>query len=118
MTRLLSLILVVLALTAPVVAQTQYVTLAEITVGSAAANVFTNTDILAGNGHPAAQSASCSLSGANVRATWDGQTPTTSLGEVFVPGNWTFVGTQVLVNLKMIRDDSTDATLNCILTRQ
>lgn len=118
MTRLFLTLLSVLALTVPVIAQTQYLTLAEITVGAAAANVFTNTDILAGSGHPAAQSASCSLTGANVRATWDGQTPTTSLGEVIVPGNWTFVGTTVLLNLKMIRDDSVDATLNCVLTRQ
>lgn len=118
MTRLGLTLATVLALTVPLVAQVQYVTLADVTVGAAAANVFSSSDVLAGGGHPAAQLAVCTQTGGNLRWTIDGTTPTTSLGTVQVPGQWTYVGTNVLVNLKAIRDDSTDAVLSCTLQRQ
>lgn len=118
MTRLFVTLAAVLALTVPVIAQTQYVAIADVTVGAVAANVFSSSDVLAGGGHPAAQSASCALTGANIRLTFDGTAPTTSLGLVLVPGNWTFVGTTVLLGAQAIRDDSTNAVLSCVLVRQ
>lgn len=111
-------ILLLFALTVPLTAQVNYLTLADITVSGTAANVFSSSDILAGNGHPAAQTATCALTAANIRWTVDGTDPTTNLGTIQVIGNWTWVGTNVLLNLKAIRDDSTSAVLSCTLTRQ
>lgn len=117
MTRRLLLTLACLCFaTTPLLGQWAYVlTLTEVTVTGTAASVFTASDIQAGNGHPQAVQATCSLSGASIRVTWDGQTPTTSLGQVLTPGQYIFSGTQTLLNLQAIRDDSTNATLNCII---
>lgn len=93
-------------------------TIAEVTVTGTAAAVFSSSDIVAGNGHVQATQASCSLSGANIRVSWDGQAATTNLGEVLVPGLYVLQGTDVLLNLSAIRDDATSATLNCVVMGQ
>lgn len=100
----------------PLSAQPQYSyskIVAEVTVSGTAAAVFSASDIQAGSGHVQATIATCSVTGANIRVTWDGTTPTSTLGVILVPGNWTFQGTNTLLNLQAIRDDSTSATVNC-----
>jgi len=105
-----------LLLSVSVSAQWRYVkTEAEVTVAGTAVALLTAADVQAGSGHPAAQVANCSLSGANIRVTYDGTTPTTSVGQVLTPGNYIITGPDVLLNLKGIRDDSTSATWNCIV---
>lgn len=97
-------------------AQWGYVnTLDDVSVTGTAAAVFASADVRAGSGHPQADLATCSLTTANIRVTTDGSTPTTSYGEVLVPGNYVFQGNQVLLALNAIRDDSTSATLSCTL---
>lgn len=93
-------------------------TIAEITVTGTAAAVFASADILAGNGHVQATVATCSLTGANIRLSWDGQAATTNLGQIVTPGEYVLQGTDVLVNLSAIRDDSTNAALNCVVMGQ
>lgn len=116
MKRLLLAIAVVLAFTASVAAQWRYVkTAAEVTVSSSAVALFTAADVQAGSGHPAATVATCSLGAANIRVSYSGVDPTTSLGQVLTPGIYTLTGPDVLLNIKGIRDDSTDATWNCVI---
>lgn len=112
-----SLILALLTLSVPVLAQQSWSyinTLADVTVSGTAAAVF-NPDDVNPVGHAQAQTATCSLTTANIRVTTDGSTPTSSYGEVLVPGNYVFSGTQVLLNLQAIRDDSTSGVLACTL---
>lgn len=90
-------------------------TLADVTVAGTAASVFTAADVQSGAGHPAASLAICTLVTANIRITFDGTTPTTSLGQVLVPGTWIFTGPDVLLNLQAIRDDSTSGVLSCVV---
>ncbi len=113
MKRVLILALLVL-LTLPLSAQQYKKTSAEITVAGTAIALFSATDVN-GNGHPAATMGVCSLTGANIRISFDGVDPTTSLGEVLVPGNYVVNGTDTMLNMKGIRDDSTSATWNCIV---
>ena len=68
-----------------------------------------------GAGHPVAQVAECTLTGANIRVSYDGVDPTSSLGIILVPGQYTVTGADVMLAAKGIRDDSTSATWNCIL---
>ena len=97
-------------------AQWGYVnTLDDVTVSGTAAAVFSSADVQAGSGHVQADLATCSLTTANIRVTTDGSTPTTSYGEVLVPGNYVFQGNQILRVLTAIRDDSTSAVLSCTL---
>ncbi len=112
-----ALALLLLCLTVPLSAQQWGYTkiIAEVTVSGTAASVFTSTDITAGGGHVQATQAACSVTGANIRVTWDGTTPTTSLGVILVPGNYIINGTNTLLNLQAIRDDSTSATVNCTI---
>lgn len=111
----LMLVLIFLGLTVPLAAQWTYSkTAAEKTVSSTAVALFVAADVN-GEGHPAAMQATCSLSGANIRVSWSSTVPTTSLGQVLTPGQYIITGNEVLTNLFGIRDDSTDATWNCIL---
>lgn len=93
-------------------------TSAEVTVAGSSIALFTSTEVAAGLGHPQAVQATCSLAGANIRVTYDGTTPTTSLGLVLVPGVYIVTGTEVMLNALAIRDDSTSATWNCVLVGQ
>lgn len=116
MKRIVIACAVVLSVLAVDAAQFRYVkTVADVTVADTAAAVFSSTDVLAGSGHVQATLATCTLTTANIRVTVDGTTPTTNLGQVLTPGAWTFSGTDTLLNLQAIRDDSTSATLACIL---
>ena len=116
---LVSLVLVLALGTASDARQWSYKkTLATITVGAAAAAVFTAADVQAGSGHVAATLAQCTLQSANIRVTTDGTTPTTSLGQVLTPGSYDFKGPDILLNLTAIRDDSTNASLDCVLYGQ
>lgn len=90
-------------------------TSAEITVAGTAIALFSSTDIAGNAGHPAATLATCSLLGANIRVSWDGVDPTTSLGKVLTPGDYTVTGNDVMAAMKGIRDDSTSATWNCVV---
>jgi len=90
-------------------------TSAEITVAGSAIALFSSTDIAGTAGHPAATLATCSLLGANIRVSWDGTDPTTTLGEVLTPGVYTVTGNDVMAAMKGIRDDSTSATWNCVV---
>ena len=108
-----------LGLTVPLGAQYSYKkTLATITVSGSAAAVFAAADIQAGSGHPQATLATCALSTANIRVTTDGTTPTTSLGQILTPGSYVFSGTDILLGMQAIRDDSTSASLDCQLYGQ
>lgn len=112
------LILVLLTIAVPLAGQPSWTyinTLPAITVDGTAGAVFDAADINPGSGHSQANLATCSLSGANIRVTTDGSDATTSYGEILVPGNYTFQGTQVLLALNAIRDDSTNAALDCTL---
>ena len=52
------------------------------------------------------------VTGANVRATFDGATdPTTSLGFVYIDGSTGYLTRKMAQACKMIRDDSTDAVV-------
>ena len=119
MMKRLLLILVLLALSVPVSAQWRYVlTLADVTVTGTAASVFSATDVRAGNGHVQATLATCTLVTANIRVAWDGTVPTTSLGQVLVPGAYVIQGTDVLLGLQAIRDDAVSGVLSCVLSGQ
>lgn len=120
MNKLIALFAVVLGLTVPVGAQqwSYKKTLADITVSGTAASVFTAADVQAGAGHVQATRAECTLLTANIRVTADGTTPTTSVGQVLTPGNYIITGTDILLSLQAIRDDSTSATLTCVLYGQ
>lgn len=109
------LIAFLLLFSVPLTGQLLWKTAVEVTVAGTAVDLFVEADVVEGNGHPQATSATCSLTGANIRVSWDGQAPTTSLGEILVPGNWTLTGSDVLLNIQGIRDDSTSATWNCII---
>lgn len=116
LTRLI-LILALLSLTVPLSAQSpSYVTVADVTVAGTAVSLFTAADVQQGNGHGQAVSASCSLTGANIRVSYDGVAPTTSLGEVLTPGVWIVTGADVMLTAQGIRDDSTSAVWSCILS--
>ncbi len=109
-------VLLLVAVTVPLSAQWRYVkTSAEITVAGTAVSLFVSTEVAAGLGHPQAVVAVCSLLGANIRISYDGVAPTTSLGDVLVPGNYVITGTDVMLSMQGIRDDSTSATWNCVL---
>lgn len=115
--NLIPLFALILALTVPLSAQFSYrKTATEITVSSAAVSLFVSADVTAGAGHPQATMATCSLTGANIRVSWSGTAPTTSLGQVLTPGQYTITGPEVLANLQGIRDDSTDAAWSCIIS--
>lgn len=109
----------VLALAVPLVAQqwTYQKTAAEVTVAAAAIDLFTDADVQAGGGHPQATLAVCSLTGANIRIASD-QDPTTSLGVILTPGQYTVYGSAYMAAVKGIRDDSTSATWNCTIYGQ
>jgi hypothetical protein len=51
------------------------------------------------------------VTGANVRATFDGTDPTTSLGFIYVDGTTGYLTKSMATACKMIRDDSTDAVI-------
>lgn len=87
-------------------------TAAEVTVAGTAIDLFTDADVEAGAGHPAATLAVCTLTGANIRIAAD-QNPTTSLGIILTPGQYTVYGSAYMAAVKGIRDDSTSATWNC-----
>jgi hypothetical protein len=89
-----------------------------VTVAGTAATVFTSTDVVASGGHPAATGATCAVSTAAIRVTFDGTTPTTSLGYLAPPGQYTITGTTNLVNMQAIRNTSTSGVLSCILYAQ
>lgn len=113
-TRLLASLTLLLAFTVPLSAQWSYKkTAAEVTVAGTAIALFTSADVVAGNGHGQASQATCSLTGANIRVTFDGTTPTTSLGLILTPGIYTITGSDVMAAALAIRDDSTSATWNC-----
>ncbi len=112
-------------LTVPLQAQWRYTkTLADVTVAGTAVGVFctigsaTCSDIDAGDGHVQATQATCTLVTANIRVTWDGTTPTTSVGQVLTPGAWVFSGTDTLKNLQAIRDDASSGVLSCVVVGQ
>ena len=116
MRKILSVWVGVALLSGVVSAQWRYVkTEPEVTVGAAAVSLLTAADVQAGSGHPAASVANCSLTGANIRVTWDGTTPTTNLGQVLTPGIYVITGPDVLLNLQGIRDDAVSATWNCVV---
>lgn len=117
MKRTCLLLAVVVAFAVPLHAQWSYVkNLAAVTIAGTAVTVFTAADITAGAGHPQATTGVCKVVTANVRYTIDGQTPTTSFGLVAYAGDSIVVnGTQPLLNLAAIRDDSTSATLDCVV---
>lgn len=105
-----------LALTVPLQAQWSYTkTAAEVTVAGTAIALFTAADVQAGNGHVQAVQAVCSLTGANIRISFDGTDPTTNQGQILTPGQYIVSGNAVLQSLKGIRDDSTSATWNCVV---
>lgn len=109
-------LLLVLLVTVPLSAQWRYVkTSAEVTVAGTAIALFVDTEVQAGLGHPQATMANCSLLGANIRISYSGVDPTTTLGTVLVPGNYVVNGTDVMLAMKGIRDDSVSATWNCVL---
>ncbi len=108
--------LLVLAFTLPVSAQWGYKKqTTELTIAGTAVALFTASEIRAQDGHGQATQATCSLTGANIRYTSDGTTPTTSLGTVLTPGVYVITGTDILLAAQGIRDDSTSATWNCSL---
>ena len=110
MARLMMLWLV---LAATVAAQTPYKTAADVTVSSTAVSLFTSTDVQAGNGHAQATGASCSLTGGNIRVSWDGVDPTTDFGEVILAGGPYAVRADILLTMRGIRDASTDGVWSC-----
>ena len=115
MTRRLALCLLGLLLIAlPITAQqwTYQKTAAEVTVAGTAIDLFTDADVQVGAGHPQATLAVCTLTGANIRIAAD-QDPTTSLGIILTPGQYTVYGSAYMAAVKGIRDDSTSATWNC-----
>lgn len=115
------IVALVLAVCLGTVAQAQYTykkSSAEVTVAGTAIALFSSTDVSGNAGHPAATLATCSLTGANIRVRYDGTAPTTSLGEVLVPGLYTITGTDVMLAAQGIRDDSTSATWNCTVLGQ
>ena len=108
-----------LLLTVPLAAQWTYVkTAAEVTVSSTAVDLFVEADVVAGDGHVQATVATCTLTAANIRISFSGVAPTTSLGQILTPGQYTITGSDVMKNLQGIRDDSTDATWNCVISGQ
>lgn len=113
-------IALLLALSVSTVSAAQWAykkTSAEVTVAGTAIALFSSADVQAA-GHPDATLANCSLTGANIRVSYDGTDPTTSKGQVLTPGVYTITGTDVMLAAKGIRDDSTSATWNCILQGQ
>lgn len=121
MTKRLLIGLVLVALTVPLSAQFTYKkTAAEVTVAGTAIELFTAADVVgtAAAPHPTATMADCSLTGANIRVSYSGVDPTTSLGEILLPGNYRVTGADVMLAVKGIRDDSTSATWNCVLVGQ
>lgn len=120
MKRSLASLVVVLALTLPLGAQptwTYQKTAAEVTVAGTAIALFTSADVTVGAGHPAATLATCTLTGANIRVAPD-QDPTTSLGLILTPGQYTVYGSAYMAAVKGIRDDSVSATWNCTVYGQ
>lgn len=120
MQRVLLTLIAFLALTVPVAGlQFRYAkTAADITISTSAVSLFVAADVQAGSGHVQATSASCSLTGANIRVSWSGTAPTTTLGQVLTPGVYTITGTDVLLNMQGIRDDAVDAVWSCLLQGQ
>ncbi len=96
-------------------------TLADVSVAGTATGVFctigsaTCANVDAGGGHVQGTSGVCSLTTANIRISWDGTSPTTSLGQVLTPGVWIFSGTDTLKNLRAIQDDSGTGVLSCVV---
>ncbi|MEY4385593.1 MAG: hypothetical protein RLY20_876 [Verrucomicrobiota bacterium] len=117
MKRLL-LICALLALTVTLSAQGYVKTISDVTVAGTAATVFSSADIVAGSGHTAATGATCAVSTAAIRLTWDGTTPTSSVGYYAPPGQYVFSGTATLLNLQGIRATSTSGTLSCVVYGQ
>lgn len=118
MMKRLLLILAVVALTVPLLAQGYTKTIGDVTVTGTAAAVFAATDINAGAGHAAATGATCAVSTAAIRVTWDGTTPTTSSGYLMPPGQYVLTGTTTLLNLSAIRNTSTSGVLSCVVYSQ
>lgn len=120
------LAVLLLALTVPLSGQTwrYQAMLPDVTVAASAIGVICTIGasscaaVQAGNGHVQATQAVCSLTGANVRVTYDGTTPTSSLGVVLTPGIWIFSGTDSLMNAQAIRDDATSAVFSCAVQGQ
>ena len=99
----------------PLLAQSYTKPIADVTVAGTAVTVFTSTDIVAGNGHPAATGATCAVSAAAVRLTFDGTTPTTALGYLAAPGQYIISGTSNLLNMQAVRNSSTSGVLSCVV---
>lgn len=120
------LVALLLSLTVPLSGQTWrwQKQLADVTVAGTAIGVFCTigasscADVQAGGGHPQATQGVCSLTGGNVRVTYDGTTATSSVGVVLTPGIWTFAGTDTLINAQAIRDDSTSGVFSCAVQGQ
>lgn len=89
-------------------------TIADVTVTGTAAAVFSAADIT-GAGHVAATGATCAVSAAAIRATWDGTTATTSSGYLMPPGQYVISGTNTLLNLNAVRNSSTSGVLSCVV---
>ncbi len=91
-------------------------TVADVTVAGTAIQVFTASDIRAQDGHGQANVAACAVSAAAIRVTFDGSTPTTALGYLMPPGQYTIVGVTNLLQMQAIRNTSTSGVLSCVLS--
>ncbi len=109
-----------LVMTLPVSAQqwSYQKTVADVTVTGTAAMVFSASDINAGGGHVAASGATCAVSAAAIRVTWDGTTATTSAGYLMPIGQYVLSGNATLLNLNAIRNTSTSGVLSCVIYGQ
>ena len=109
----------VLVWSASVSAQWRYYKAAsEVVVSGTSVSLFVLADVRAGGGHVQATQATCSLTGANIRVTFDGTVPTTNLGAVLVPGMYVLTGTDVLIQARGIRAGATDGAWSCGLVGQ
>lgn len=108
-------LLFALTLQSALAAPLSYKIFEAVTVDNTSGGVgFTRSLIVAGSGHKAAQQAWCRLETAEIRYTWDGTPPTTTVGTLLEIGDVLILqGTDVLLAFRAIRTGGSSGKLDC-----
>lgn len=102
----------VLALTVTVGAQ--YYASEAITVDNTSGGVGFSTTLINGDGHPQAQTATCTLETATIRYQIDGTAPTAAVGMLVAIGQtFTLSGNKALRQFRAIRTGGSSGALSC-----
>lgn len=117
--RLAALSVAITLLTVPIAAQYQTLSFEQITIDNTSGGKGFTAAKIWPSGQPQADTATCTLRTAEISYTVDGTAPTTTVGQLWEPGESKQLnGFQVLSNFRAIRTGSTSGGLDCVYARR